>query len=176
MTHPFSYAAVFNCQSVRRNNGIFQVLLTRPESAGETGSQEHHVIVNVGREAGDAQVGLAYLVTIEPMLLREIEMNEKRHRKEACGEDVPRWAEFLMDQNDETLRRLENIMSTIADLQASVAKNTDAEASVVTLLKGIAQQLKDAQGDPAAIAAVIADIDKSTAAAAAAVVENTPAA
>lgn len=65
-------------------------------------------------------------------------------------------------------------MATMEDLNAAVARNTDAEASVVTLLKGISQQLKDAKGDPAALDAVIAKIDANTAAAAAAVVENTP--
>lgn len=74
----------------------------------------------------------------------------------------------LMDRNQEAL------MSTIAELQAAVARNTDAEDSVLVLLKGISQQLKDAQGDPAAIADVIAKMDASTAKLAAAVVENTP--
>lgn len=66
-------------------------------------------------------------------------------------------------------------MATIAELQAAVARNTDAEASVVTLLKGISQQLKDAKAssDPAAIDAVIAQIDANTAKLGAAVVENT---
>jgi hypothetical protein len=76
------------------------------------------------------------------------------------------------------IKLLEKIMASMEDLNKAVARNTDAEASVVTLLKGISQQLKDAKatGDPAAIDAVIAKIDANTAAAAAAVVENTPAA
>ena len=71
-----------------------------------------------------------------------------------------------------------NIMTVMDDLKASVQRNTDAEAAVVTLLQGISQQLKDAlaAGDPAAIQAVITQIDANTAAAAAAVVANTPAA
>jgi hypothetical protein len=74
--------------------------------------------------------------------------------------------------------RQEITMATLEDLKASVQKNTDAEASVVTLLAGISQQLKDAQAanDPAAIQAVIDQIDANTTAAAAAVVANTPAA
>ena len=69
-------------------------------------------------------------------------------------------------------------MAIMDDLKASVQRNTDAEAAVVTLLQGISQQLKDAlaAGDPAAIQAVITQIDANTAAAAAAVVANTPAA
>ena len=71
-----------------------------------------------------------------------------------------------------------NIMTVMDDLKASVQRNTDAEASVITLLQGISQQLKDAlaANDPAAIKAVIDKIDANTAAAAAAVVANTPAA
>jgi len=76
------------------------------------------------------------------------------------------------------ISKLEAIMATIADLQASVAKETDAENAVITLLQGISQQLKDAKasGDPKALDAVIASIDANTAKLGAAVVENTPAA
>ena len=83
---------------------------------------------------------------------------------------------------NDVLNRLDlmesNIMTVMDDLNASVQRNTDAEAAVVTLLQGISQQLKDAlaAGDPAAIQAVITQIDANTAAAAAAVVANTPAA
>ena len=83
---------------------------------------------------------------------------------------------------NDVLNRLDlmesNIMTVMDDLNASVQRNTDAEAAVVTLLQGISQQLKDAlaAGDPAAIQAVITKIDANTAAAAAAVVANTPAA
>lgn len=67
-------------------------------------------------------------------------------------------------------------MATMEDLKAAVARNTSAENSVIELLKGISQQLKDAQAanDPAAVQAVIDQIDANTAAAAAAVVANTP--
>lgn len=65
-------------------------------------------------------------------------------------------------------------MATIAELQAAVARETDAEDSVIVLLKGISQQLKDAQGDPNAIADVIAKLDANTAKLSAAVTENTP--
>ncbi len=68
-------------------------------------------------------------------------------------------------------------MATMVDLNAAVARNTSAENSVIELLKGISQQLKDAQAqnDPAAIQAVIDQLNANTAAAAAAVVANTPA-
>jgi molecular chaperone GrpE (heat shock protein) len=71
---------------------------------------------------------------------------------------------------------METIMTAMDDLNAAVQRNTDAESSVITLLQGISQQLKDAlaANDPAAIKAVIDKIDANTAAAAAAVVANTP--
>lgn len=67
-------------------------------------------------------------------------------------------------------------MATIADLQAEVAKVKTVEASAVALLKGLSQQLKDAlaANDPAAIQAVIEDLDTGTNDLAAAVTENTP--
>lgn len=69
-------------------------------------------------------------------------------------------------------------MATITELQAAVARDTDAENSVITLLQGISQQLKDAKaaGDPAALDKVIADLDANTARLATAVTDNTPAA
>jgi molecular chaperone GrpE (heat shock protein) len=79
---------------------------------------------------------------------------------------------------DDVLKTLEFIMSALDDLKAAVSKNTDAETSVVTLLNGIAQQLKDAlaANDPAAVQSVIDQINANTTSAAAAVVANTPAA
>jgi hypothetical protein len=84
----------------------------------------------------------------------------------------------IMERLDLVSENQENIMTVMDDLKAAVQRNTDAEAAVVTLLQGISQQLKDAlaAGDPAAIQAVITQIDANTAAAAAAVVANTPAA
>ena len=83
---------------------------------------------------------------------------------------------------DAVIKRLDlmesNIMTAMDDLNVAVQRNTDAESSVITLLNGISQQLKDAlaANDPAAVKAVIDRIDANTAAAAAAVVANTPAA
>lgn len=82
----------------------------------------------------------------------------------------------LIAKQNLMLSKLERIMATMDDLKAAVARNTSAENSVIELLKGISQQLKDAQAanDPAAVQAVIDQIDANTAAAAAAVVANTP--
>ena len=84
----------------------------------------------------------------------------------------------ILDQLGLIVSNQENIMTIMDDLKASVQRNTDAESSVITLLQGISQQLKDAlaANDPAAIQAVITQLDANTAAAAAAVVANTPAA
>jgi len=67
-------------------------------------------------------------------------------------------------------------MAKIDDLEAAVKRETDAEESVITLLQGISQQLKDAQasGDPARVDAVIASIDANTNRLSAAVTANTP--
>jgi hypothetical protein len=68
------------------------------------------------------------------------------------------------------------VMSALSDLQAAVARNGDVEASAVALIQGIAQQLKDAAGDPAALAALSASLTSQADALAAAVTANTPAA
>ena len=89
-------------------------------------------------------------------------------------------AQFYAFQHklDLIIRNQEKIMATLADLTAAVARNTDAENAALEYLKGISQQLKDAQAanDPAALDAVIASIDANTAKAAAAIVQGTPSA
>jgi hypothetical protein len=84
--------------------------------------------------------------------------------------------DLVLDKLDLVVSNQETIMTVMDDLNAAVQRNTDAEASVITLLTGISQQLKDAlaANDPAAIQAVITQLDANTAAAAAAVVANTP--
>lgn len=97
------------------------------------------------------------------------------HHSDAQVEDRLRGVDMKLGL---VIKQMEKIMATIADLQAAVARNTDAEASVVTLLRGISQQLKDAKasGDPAALDAVIKQLDDNTTNLGSAVVENTPAA
>lgn len=64
------------------------------------------------------------------------------------------------------------------ELTAAVQRNTDVDDSVLTMISGISQQLKDAQAqnDPAAIQAVIDQLDANTKKMADAVTANTPAA
>jgi len=74
--------------------------------------------------------------------------------------------------------RQEIIMATIDELKAAVARNTAVDDSVITLLQGISQQLKDAlaSGNPAALQEVITQLDANTQKMADAVTANTPAA
>jgi hypothetical protein len=68
------------------------------------------------------------------------------------------------------------IMIDLTALTAQVAQNTSVEASAVTLIQGIAAELAAAQTDPAAVAALAAQLNTSATALAAAITANTPAA
>ncbi len=72
----------------------------------------------------------------------------------------------------------EKIMATIQDVQRAVAAEKTVEDSVVALLGQISQQLKDAiaANDPAAMQAVVDQIDANTKALSDAVTANTPSA
>jgi chromosome segregation ATPase len=78
----------------------------------------------------------------------------------------------------QTIEQMEitNMTKELNDLTAQVKANTDAEASAVTLIQGLAAQIAAAQNDPAAIAALSAQLKTSADALAAAVVANTPSA
>ena len=67
-------------------------------------------------------------------------------------------------------------MATLAELTTQVQRNADVEQSALILIKGIAQQLKDAilQGDPVKIQELQTQLSASADALAAAVAENTP--
>lgn len=73
-------------------------------------------------------------------------------------------------------KKVNILMATMQDLTAAVDRNTSVDDSVITLLEGIVQQLKDAQAsnDPAAIDAVIAKLDANTQKMTDAVTANTP--
>lgn len=68
-------------------------------------------------------------------------------------------------------------MATMQDLKDAVSRNTSVDASIIALLQGISQQLKDAQAanDPAAIQSVIDQLDANTRSISDAVTANTPA-
>src|SRR5258708_29817391 len=68
------------------------------------------------------------------------------------------------------------IMATIQDVSAAVAAESSVDDSIITLLNGIVQQLKDAQasGDPAALDVIVAGIQANTKKIQDAVTANTP--
>jgi hypothetical protein len=73
-------------------------------------------------------------------------------------------------------QEIRRMAGTMADLQAAVTRNTTVTSSALTLIQGLSAQLKAAQGDPAAIQAVIEQLDNADTGLAAAVAANTPAA
>lgn len=74
------------------------------------------------------------------------------------------------------LKEEEKIMATMQELRSAVERNTSVDDSVLTLLAGISQQLKDAQAqnDPQAIQDVINQLDANTQKMTDAVTANTP--
>lgn len=69
-------------------------------------------------------------------------------------------------------------MATMADLEAKVHQESDAEDAIILLLQGIKQQLADAiaSQDPTAVQKVADALDANIAKLAAATVAGTPAA
>lgn len=67
-------------------------------------------------------------------------------------------------------------MALLDTLTAQVKANTDAEASAVTLIQGLAAQLTAAAGDPVQVQALADQLKASAAALGSAIVANTPAA
>jgi cephalosporin hydroxylase len=75
----------------------------------------------------------------------------------------------------QTIVTKEDAMSAELDrLTAQVAATTTIEQSAITLIQGIAQQLRDAATDPAKITALADSLHTSADALAAAVTANTP--
>ncbi len=64
----------------------------------------------------------------------------------------------------------------LTDLTAQVKANTDLEASAVQLIQGLAAQIAAAANDPAAIAALSAQLNASATTLAGAISASTPAA
>lgn len=100
-------------------------------------------------------------------------MRHKEHHE--CWKEAPQWSWEVYDMLSLILENQEATLATIQELQDAVKREQDAEDAVIVLLKGISQQLKDAQGNPQAIQDVITQLDANTARLGAAVVENTPA-
>ena len=82
-----------------------------------------------------------------------------------------------MKSNKDLLKQIQTkvnkIMATLDDLTAQVAANTSVEGSALTLIQGLAAQLAAAGSNPAALAALQAQLKTSADALAAAVAANT---
>lgn len=68
------------------------------------------------------------------------------------------------------------IMATLADLETQVTANRNVTQSAVLLIKGLGAQIQAAAGDPAKIAALVAELKTHETDLADAIVANTPAA
>lgn len=95
----------------------------------------------------------------------------------------PEWSSTVNAKLDNITHLLQQVLgmevlqvATIEDLQTEVGQNTDVTQSAIVLLDGLSQQLKDAlaANDPAAIQAVVDQLDANTNALAEAVSANTP--
>jgi uncharacterized coiled-coil protein SlyX len=84
----------------------------------------------------------------------------------------------ILEKLSELNFKVNIIMATLQDISNAVSAETQVDNSIVTLLNGIVQQLKDAQAsnDPAAMDAVVASIQANTKILSDAVTANTPAA
>lgn len=92
-------------------------------------------------------------------------------------EEAPWWVTGIYQRLDLMLTNQENMMTQMDDLAAATARNTDAKNSILNVLQGVTQQLKDAQAsnDPAAMKAVIDQLDQNSQGLAAAAVQGTKA-
>lgn len=72
-------------------------------------------------------------------------------------------------------KRIDTMSAALDRLTAEVAETKDAVDSAVTLIAGLAQQIRDNATDPAALNALADQLDADQAEIAAAVTENTPA-
>ncbi len=82
------------------------------------------------------------------------------------------------DSLSQIKEKVDAIMPSMQELRDAVLRNTAVDDSVLAMLQGIVQQLKDAQAanDPAAIAELITALDANTQKMSDAVAANTPAA
>ncbi len=84
--------------------------------------------------------------------------------------------DLLLNLLIQVIRKENYIMATIQDINAAIAAESSVDDSIIALLNGIVQQLKDAQAsnDPAALDVVIAGITANTKKIQDAVTANTP--
>ena len=92
---------------------------------------------------------------------------EHHHRLDPAIGD---WLERLIQV---LIRQQEIIMADLTQLTADVTANTDAVNSAVTLIKGLADEIRKAGTDPAALKALTDKLEANTTALAEAVTANT---
>ena len=107
---------------------------------------------------------------------------EERHRR-AVGEDIIErlshieWALHRIEQKLGLINMKENwIIMDLSALQTAVEADTSATSSAITLLTTLAEELRAAAGDPAAVQAIADQITANATQLSDAVVANTPAA
>ncbi len=95
--------------------------------------------------------------------------------------EQPSFIEEVLDQLGLLRQEIKHMSQELDALQAAVAHNTTVDQSVITLVKGLAQQLRDVVANnteladmKAAVTQMAADLESSNQAVADAVTENTP--
>lgn len=86
---------------------------------------------------------------------------------------VERKLDFLTNLVKKLLEEGKKMAADLEALKAEVARNTEVDESAIVLIQGIAAQLEELKGDPAAIQALADRLKASSDALAAAVVANT---
>ncbi len=81
--------------------------------------------------------------------------------------------DLILEGVDRLTQGAKTMSQELDALKAEVAKNTQVEAGAVALIQGLASKLDAAKSDPAAIAALSAELRSSASALAAAVAANT---
>lgn len=109
--------------------------------------------------------------------------DDRDHEKHEHDQDHNSWLEQLITHQInkiiQTIQKAEhNIMANLDALTAAVANDTTVDQAIITLLNGLAQQLRDliAQGiiDPVELQSLVDQITANSDAISAAVVANTP--
>lgn len=83
---------------------------------------------------------------------------------------------LIIDRLNHLAKEIKQMQTAIDRLKASVTRNTEVVAGVVTLIEGLAKQIRDAADDPVELNAIADQMDSSAEALAKAVADNTPAA
>ncbi len=101
----------------------------------------------------------------------------KTHRCPNCDHDL---SDFIEEVIEELLvsidKKVDKLIMDLTALSAAVAAETDVVTSVITLLDQLAAEVQAAAGDPVALQAAVDTIKANSAALAADVAKNTPAA